>query len=121
MGLPSLPGLPLLACDPSLGFGCAPPFSFPGAVAQEPPPPYTPVQHTVTTVNQPNQLNTMNEPFASGGAVNWAPVQGQPFPFTGNTPVRDNRMLTNAYNPVNFGPVIPNHFCNCAECKGIGQ
>src|SRR5258706_7477944 len=114
MGLPSLPGPPFTPCALSMEIGCPPRFSFSAPLAQEPPPPYTPVQSTVTTVNQPTQLNFFNG--TPGGAVTRVPLQGQP--LTGNNPIWDNRMSTNGYN---FGPAIPNHFCRCSQCKATGQ
>ena len=115
MGLPSLPGPPFPPCGPSVGIGCPPRFSFSAPLAQEPPPPYTPVQSTVTTVNQPTQqMNFING--APGSAVTRVPLQSQP--LTGNNPLWENRVPTNSYI---FGPAIPNHFCNCAHCKGTGQ
>jgi len=117
MGLPSLP---FQTCDPSSGIGCSPSFSFLTPTAQEPPPPYTPVQPSVTTVNRPTQFNFIDG--TPGGAVNLLPFQGQP--VTGNTAMRDNRALANGYNVTdgyNFGPAIPNQLCNCPLCRGAGQ
>jgi hypothetical protein len=115
MGLPSLPCPPFPPCDPSVTIGCPPRFSLPAPLAQEPPPPYTPVQSTVTTVNQPTQQHFING--IPGGAVNRVPLQGQP--LTGNNnPIWDNRMPTNVYN---VGPAIAGRLCSCAQCKAAGQ
>jgi len=105
--------LPFQACDPSMGIGSTPLFSFPAPLAQEPPPPYTPAQPTVTT-NQPTQLDFVNG--IPGGAVNRVPRQGQA--LTGNPPLWDNRMPLGGYI---VRPPILSHPCSCAQCNAVAQ